>query len=143
MATRREMLEELVRRARSDPSFFHQLVFKPEEVLGKLDFLDRREKGMILALAPEDVIAGLAGLIVNPGGGVAECTVSCNNSCTNTCDSSCGDTCHSSCQDTCGSGSCGKTSNLGFVGEGVINEARTAFGGGRWFFRPVQRPAAR
>src|SRR5438128_1578859 len=91
MATRREMLEELVRRARSDPSFFHQLVFKPEEVVGKLDFLDRREKGMILALAPEDVIAGLAGLAVNPAGGVAEC----GNTCLETCASSC------ACTNTC------------------------------------------
>jgi hypothetical protein len=140
MATRREMLEELVKRARSDPSFFHQLVFKPEEVLGKLDFLDRREKGMILTIAAEDVIAGLAGLFVNPGGGVAACGDTCGSgSCTNTCDSSCGHTCGQSCDDTC-HGSCGNTTQR--PGDLVSRDGRTAFGGGRWFFRPVQRPAA-
>jgi hypothetical protein len=136
------MLDELVNRARDDANFFHQLVFNPEEVLGKLDFLPRREKGMIVSLAPEDVIAGLAGLLVNSDLTVADCGDSCGNSCTQTCDASCGSTCGSSCQKTCGSQSCGDTVKHTSP-EGVVDPFRTGFGGGRWLFRPVQRFAAK
>jgi hypothetical protein len=143
MPNRREMLNELVKRARSDSTFFHQLVFNPEEVLGKLDFLPRREKGMILSLTPEDVIAGLAGLLVNPDLTPAFCGDSCNESCTSTCGGSCGSTCGSSCGGTCGAASCGDTTK--FVDpphRGMeTGPVRTAYGGGRWFFRPVQRSA--
>jgi hypothetical protein len=133
------MLEELVRRARSDSAFFHQLVFKPEEVLGTLDFLGRREKGMILTIAAEDVIAGLAGLVVNPGGGVGECDNSCYETCKCT-DSTCGgctDTCNVTCDATCAN-----TVQGGFTGDVVTDQLRTALGGKRSLFRPVQRPTA-
>jgi hypothetical protein len=122
MATRREMLEELIGRARSDPEFFHHLVFKPEAILGKLEFLGRREKGMILTIAAEDVIAGLAGLAVNLGGGVAEC----GNTCMWT---DCTDTCNVTCQ---------VTNRFESPGD-VTNQAGAAFEGGRRFFQPVQR----
>jgi hypothetical protein len=137
--TRRDVLDRLIEEARKDPQFFHDLVFKPEAVIARLDYLDRREKGMIVGIAPEDVIAGLAGLFVNPGGTVAECGGTCGSgSCTNTCDSSCGDTCRSSCDSTCGSASCGKTSSRD-LGEVVSQPWETAFGGGRAFFRPMRR----
>lgn len=122
MATRREMLEELIGRARSDPEFFHQLVFKPEAILGKLEFLGRREKGMILTIAAEDVVAGLAGL-VDPGAGVAECGNTCM--CTD-----CTDTCNITCQ---------VTNRFESPGDVVTDQASAAFEGGRRFFQPVQR----
>jgi hypothetical protein len=135
---RSEALQKLIEQAREDPQFFHDLVFKPDAVIGRLDYLNRREKGMIVGIAPEDVIAGLAGLFVNPGGTVAECGSTCGSgSCTNTCDSSCGDTCRSSCDSTCGSASCGKTSNREW-GDVVLPE-QTGFGVGRVIFRPMRR----
>jgi hypothetical protein len=112
MSQKRQALQRLVEQARDDPAFFHALVFDPESALGNAGYLDRREKGMIISLEPEDVIAGLAGLYVNPGGPVAECGTTCGSgSCTVTCDSSCGDTCASSCDSTCSKASCGKTSS--------------------------------
>jgi hypothetical protein len=141
MPDRRELLDELVRRARSDATFFHKLVFNPEEVLGQLDFLPRREKGMIVSLAPEDVIAGLAGLLVNPDLTVADCGSSCANSCGYTCGASCGDTCGSSCEFTCNGNSCTHTvSRWSPMGTEPV---RTGFGGGRGFFRPFQRFAGK
>ena len=62
MAIKREALDRLVEQAKNDPAFFHGLVFKPEETLAKIDYLDRAEKAKILELSPEDVIAGLAGV---------------------------------------------------------------------------------
>jgi hypothetical protein len=113
-------------------------VFNPEKVIDRLDYLSRRDKGMIVGVAAEDVIAGLAGVFVNPGGTVAECGTTCGSgSCTNTCDSSCGDTCRSSCDSTCGSASCGKTSNLPDFGE-VVQPWESEFGG-RGFYRPRLR----
>jgi hypothetical protein len=34
-------IEKLVKQAREDPQFFHDLVFNTEKTLGKLDYLDR------------------------------------------------------------------------------------------------------
>jgi hypothetical protein len=125
MAAKRKALQELVEQARKDPAFFHALVFDPERAISEVPYLDRREKGMIVALDPEAVIAGLAGLFVNPGGTVSECGTTCGSgSCTATCDSSCGDTCASSCDSTCGSASCGKTSARIEDWEEVVSRAR-------------------
>ena len=107
MTKKREALDHLIEKARNDPEFFHLLVFQPEKAIGQLDFLDRREKGRIVAIDPEDVISGLIGLLRNPGGAVAVCDHSCENSCDSTCGSgSCFGTCFSSCGHTCGSRSC-------------------------------------
>src|SRR5829696_6439689 len=84
---RSEGLSRLVEQARKDPAFFHSLVFEPEKALAELTYLDRREKGAIVSLRPEDVIAGLAGLIVSPGGAAAVCDYSCHDSCDDTCGS--------------------------------------------------------
>jgi hypothetical protein len=127
-----DAVNELVERARSDPEFFHALVFKTEEVLSSLENLDRRSKANLVAISPEDFIGRLIG-------DVAGCDVTCTSSCGATCGSSCGYTtnftlrpeeifanrarpvgdlragcdvtCTSSCGATCGS-SCGYTTNL-------------------------------
>jgi hypothetical protein len=82
MAIKREALDRLIEQARNDPAFFHGLVFKPEETLAKVDYLERHEKARILELSPEDVIAGLA------GGSELECNYTCLDSCGITCDQS-------------------------------------------------------
>jgi hypothetical protein len=131
-----EALKRLVEKARRDPTFFHSLVFEPEKALAGVDFLGRREKGAIVAIRPEDVIAGLAGLITGPGGAAAVCGHSCEDSCDSTCGSgSCFGTCmSSSCDHTCGSRSCDITveimSRLDLVSQPMRN---------RGFFRPMRR----
>lgn len=134
--SRTEALKRLVEEARKDPQLFHDLVFEPEKVIGKLTYLDRREKGAIVSLRPEDVIAGLAGLIVGPGGVAAVCTYSCNDSCDDTCgEGSCFGTClGSSCDHTCGARSCDITVEFTqfFREEGPAFRRRA-------FFRPVTR----
>src|SRR5205814_1749027 len=83
MTAKRRALEQLVAHARHSPEFFHALVFDPERALADVPYLERREKGMLVALEPEAVLAGLIGLFVNPAGTVAECGVTCGGgSCT-------------------------------------------------------------
>ncbi len=134
---RSEALRRLVEQARKDPAFFHSLVFEPEKALGELTYLDRREKGAIVSLRPEDVIAGLAGLITGPGSAAAVCDYSCHDSCDDTCgEGSCLGTCMStSCGHTCGARSCDITVEFtsGYLDEGVSPGRR------RGFFRPVSR----
>lgn len=133
---RTEALQRLVEQTRKDPELFHDLVFEPEKVLSRLTYLDRPEKGAIVALRPEDVIAGLAGLIVGPGGVAAVCTYSCHDSCDDTCGAgSCLGTCLStSCDHTCGARSCDVTVSLTsrFLDEGPRPVRRR-------FFRSIER----
>src|SRR5436309_2064330 len=99
-------IEKLVKQAREDPSFFHDLVFNTEKALGKIDYLDRPTKGAILAINPEEVISWIAGGAIGTGGGMARgvqcrCTYSgaffpavqvpgeTETRCSNTCGSSC------------------------------------------------------
>jgi hypothetical protein len=84
MAIKREALDRLIEQAKSDPAFFHGLVFKPEETLAQVDYLDRQDKAKILELNPEDVIAGLAGV----GSPSLQCDYTCLDSCGITCDQS-------------------------------------------------------
>ncbi|GAA3537191.1 hypothetical protein [Kribbella ginsengisoli] len=123
-------LARLAEKARSDPEFFHALIFNPERVLADLDFLDKRTRGALVALDPDRLLGMLT------GSGLSYCDVTCTSSCGVTCSgSSCGYTtnltaeqilgrvggvgpisgcdvtCTSSCGATCGS-SCGYTTNL-------------------------------
>ena len=82
MTVKREALDRLVEQAQNDPAFFHGLVFKPEETLAKIDYLERQEKARILELKPEDVIAGLCGVTG------LECNYTCLDTCDITCDES-------------------------------------------------------
>jgi hypothetical protein len=131
-----EALQRLVEKAKRDPAFFHSLVFEPEKALAGLEFLGRREKGAIVSLRPEDVIAGLAGLIVSGGGVAAVCGHSCEDSCDNTCGAgSCFGTCMStSCDHTCGARSCDITVELTSRFEDLVQPIRR-----RGFFRPMRR----
>lgn len=126
-----EVMKKLVEQAREDPEFFHALVFDTENVLGKLDYLDRNAKASLVAISPEQIVAILVGE-------VGYCGNTCSSSCDNTCGGSCGyttnltdqlrfngiarrmpgsdvmgcgNTCTSSCDNTCGQ-SCGFTTNL-------------------------------
>src|SRR5262249_10933980 len=123
--------------ARKDPAFFHRLVFEPEKALAELTYLDRREKGAIVSLRPEDVIAGLAGLIVSPGGAAAVCTYSCNDSCDDTCgEGSCFGTCIGrSCDHMCGARSC----DIAVEFTGRYFDEGPRLSRRRGFFRPVRR----
>jgi hypothetical protein len=47
----------LIRQARENPQFFHDLVFNTENILAKLDYLDRKTKASILSTTPEELIA--------------------------------------------------------------------------------------
>lgn len=123
--------KQLVEKAKSDAAFFHALVFKPEDVIGKID-LDRTSKGAILAHSAAELVARLVGINQECGN---TCTSSCDNTCGGSCGYTtnlqgrfaelvnvyfsrragdlmeCGNTCTSSCDNTCG-GSCGYTTNF-------------------------------
>lgn len=98
-----EAMKQLVAQAREDPAFFHALIFNPETVLAKLDYLSRAAKASLVAIRPEQIISILTGRNVSCDGNV---TCSCT---TGTCG---GETCGGS---TCGGGptcsgdSCGST----------------------------------
>lgn len=139
-SSKKEILERLVEQARKDPAFFHALVFEPEKVLTKIDYADRYVKGSIVAIRPEDVIAGLAGLGISGTGEVAVCGISCEPSCGDTCgEGSCFGTCLSgSCDRTCGAGSCDITSQIArqFYGDPVFSGQFSTM---RRSFRAIRR----
>ena len=111
--SRADALKRLMEDVSKDPELLHGLLFEPEATLGKLSYLGRREKGAILAMRPEWVIAGLAGLTFGRGGTVAVCGHSCSDSCDDTCGGgSCFGTCFSSCDHTCGARSCDITTEI-------------------------------
>src|SRR5690349_14038636 len=117
---KRSALEQLTKRAKEDPQFFHDLVFEPERALASADFLERREKSKIISIDPDAVIAGLAGLFVSEEA-VYLCGETCNGSCGVTCETgSCGRTCDSSCRRTCGGISCDSTTAIMQERERVI-----------------------
>lgn len=125
--------KQLVEQAKSDPQFFHDLVFSPEKVIADLDYVDKKSKGALVAMTPEEVI----GAAITE---LAGCDVTCTSSCGATCAQSCGYTtnltadlagrvtspaaaaqfelagcdvtCTSSCGVTCSGSSCGYTTNL-------------------------------
>lgn len=112
---RRDPLARLLEEARADPELFHDLVFDPEAVIGRLDYLDRRTKGRIVGLDPEEFLARLETGRSSVGvRGDRDCTYSCGGgSCAKTCgERSCGETCGYSCGLTC-SHSCGETVGFG------------------------------
>lgn len=130
-----KVLEQLAAQARSDPAFFHALVFDTEKVLAKLDYLDRSAKASLVAISPEEIIGILVGKL-------NYCGFTCSDSCGFTCGAGscghttslvdrgslvsqagraqyCGDTCMSSCGYTCGSSSCGHTTDFSDIGDRV------------------------
>jgi len=115
-----EAMERLVKQAKSDAQFFHNLIWNTEKALDSLDYLTRQEKASILAINPEDLVVGLAtGKLIDPGI-VATCGISCGASCGGSCGGTCGGSCGGSCTVTC-SVSGGMPSEFGEV----INPAET------------------
>jgi len=102
-------LDRLVREAREDPQFFHDLIYNTESVIDRLDYLSREEKAGILVTDPDSLVVGIAGKL-RPGGDIEVCGASCGGSCGGTCAASCagscGASCGGSCQNSCG-GTCG------------------------------------
>jgi hypothetical protein len=130
-----DTFNKLIERAKSDPKFFHALVFEPESVLGEID-LPRASKATLISRSPAESLARLAGVLSACGN---TCTSSCDNTCGQSCGfttnltanigdrvavrnvsyfsrmsdqlAGCGNTCTSSCDNTCGQ-SCGFTTNF-------------------------------
>lgn len=109
-----KIFQRLVGQAREDAQFFHVLVFQPEKVLEKLDYLDEAAKEAVRRTDPQALIALLVGELGTCGGSE---TCSCTSG---TCGDTCGgSTCSATCTgDSCGrtcDNSCGYTTNLGLV----------------------------
>jgi hypothetical protein len=112
-----EDLRRIVDRARTDPAFFHMLVFDPERAMAEIPGLDRFAKAKLLSVNPEIMI----GQLLAQEGGCTDPTCG-PQSCLDTCGPhSCQSTCKSSCLgSTCGAFSCGDTTSvvLGVAGPG-------------------------
>lgn len=92
-------LARILKAAREDPAFFHDLVFSPKKAIAKAPFLDRATRTSLLGVRAGTVIAGLLGKLAACGN-----DQTCSGS---TCSSTCsGDTCKGA---TCGGGSCSET----------------------------------
>jgi hypothetical protein len=108
VATQREVLVQIVQKAREDKDFFYALVFDPEKALASVEGLDETTKGKLRAISPNNfLLPPLAQAI-----GLKPCDPTCTESCIVTCGPlSCDVTCgpeNKSCGQTCG-GSCGTT----------------------------------
>ncbi len=57
----RSAMQRLVEQAKSDPKFFHALVFETKSVLKQIDYLDRGSKAALVAVSPEEKIARILG----------------------------------------------------------------------------------
>jgi hypothetical protein len=104
-----EDLNQLVDRARTDPAYFHMLVFDPERAIAEIPGLNRLDKAKLLSVNPETVI----GQLLRADGGCTDPTCG-PQSCLETCGPhSCQTTCKSSCiGSTCGAFSCGDTTSV-------------------------------
>ncbi|MCH4892590.1 MULTISPECIES: hypothetical protein [unclassified Sphingomonas] len=100
-----EGMANLIRQAKEDPKFFHNLVWKTEETLGSVGFLSREEKAAILRINPEDLVVGLATGRFSPGSLAENCGASCGGSCGGSCGVSCGGSCGVSCGVSCATSS--------------------------------------
>jgi hypothetical protein len=109
--TSSEGLKRLVEQARSDPSFFHELVFNPKKAIERAKYLDEKTKLTLRRLNADFLLRNLL------PDKIAECGGTCGDgSCTSTCGAgSCLDTCKSSCGSTCGAKSCDHTSGFGEI----------------------------
>lgn len=96
-----DTLERLIKQAKTDSQFFHDLVWDTEKVLGSVSYLSRGEKAAILAISPEDLVAGLATGRLGGGAPAAECGGTCGASCGGSCGASCGGSCTVTCAASC------------------------------------------
>jgi hypothetical protein len=71
--------QRLAERARSDPAFFHALVYNPQQAIAQMPDLPRELQARILAIDPETVVERLAGALRKYGiaGGDDSCERTC------------------------------------------------------------------
>jgi hypothetical protein len=92
-----EEVSKIMKKAKEDPQFFHELIFDTEKAIAKLD-VDRRIKGRLLSISPENALAAIiAG--VGIGGEMREGPGVLRMGCPHTCGVSCRWTCsaHGTC----------------------------------------------
>jgi hypothetical protein len=53
-----EEVSKVIKKAKEDPQFFHDLFFNTEKAISKLD-VDRTIKGRLLSISPENALAEL------------------------------------------------------------------------------------
>lgn len=97
-AAKRDPLNVLMKMARKDAQFFHELVFAPKKAVSKVTGIDRATKSLLLKVRPGVVLGSLLGPMA-PCGNDETCSGA-------TCDNTCGESCGG---ETCGGGSCGRT----------------------------------
>lgn len=96
-STKHDPVALVMKQARKDPQFFHQLIFNPKKALSKATFLDRKSKARLLRVRPETVIASITGHLK----GCPDAFTCVSGTCGNTCGgNSCIDTCIGSCTTT-------------------------------------------
>jgi hypothetical protein len=109
MTIRRQVLLQIIDKARADKDFLHDLVFTPDKALAKMEGLDEATKIKLKAINPGNF---LAPQLVQAIGLLGQCDPTCTESCDGTCGSvSCNITCgpfNLSCKETCNI-SCGDT----------------------------------
>jgi len=110
MPTPREVIVQIVAKARDDKDFFHALVFDPESALAAMEGLDEATKNRLRAISPTTFFIPELTQSLSPE--LKPCDPTCTESCVGTCGPlSCDVTCgpeNKSCAATCGA-SCGKT----------------------------------
>lgn len=123
VGTANEGLQRLVRDARENPQFFHDLVWNTDRTVTGLEYLSAREKASILAVDPASLIGGVGGQVEVEVCGAScggSCGGSCAASCGGSCGASCGGSCENSCAGTCG-GSCGTSCGNSCAGSCVTS----------------------
>ena len=74
-----EVLSQIVERARTDPAFFHKLVFDPDRAIQNMPELNRLSKSLLVSSSPHATVARLLGYDCG-----RTCTVTCSMSCDTT-----------------------------------------------------------
>ena len=87
-----EALEQIIERAKTDPAFFHNLVFDPERAISDQPGLDRATRSRLIGIDPDELVSGLLG--------IQHCSDTCGDlSCERTCGMR---TCRLTCASSCG-----------------------------------------
>jgi hypothetical protein len=101
-----DALNVLMRMARKDADFFHDLVFAPKKAVSKVKGIDRATRALLLKVRPGVVIGSLISPLA-PCGNDETCSgATCDNTCAESCGGvtcgggSCQSTCENSCDDT-------------------------------------------
>jgi hypothetical protein len=105
-AAKSDPLNVLMKMARKDAEFFHELVFAPKKAVSKVKGIDRATKALLLKVRPGVVLGSLLPPAA-PCGNDETCSgATCDNTCAESCGGvtcgggSCQSTCENSCDDT-------------------------------------------